>query len=138
MAEETYDELVERGIGLAETRDYAAAVAALEQAAELDPGRTDAHYNLAVVYGLLAMSDLAVEELFDDHVDEEILLQNAIEEYQTVLEIEPGHVAAHNNLATIFALHGERDLAIAELQLSLELDPDQPEIREQLDELQGG
>jgi hypothetical protein len=54
-----------------------------------------------------------------------------------VLEIEPTHLAAHNNLATIFALHGERELAIAELQLSLQLDPDQPEILEQLDELQG-
>jgi len=70
-------------------------------------------------------------------VDEQILLQNAIEEYQRVLEIDPAHLSAHNNLATIFALHGETDLAIQELECSLELDADQPEVQEQLEELRG-
>ena len=137
MAEESYEDLVTRGAELAEQQQFAEAIRTLEQAVELDDERVDAHYNLAVVYGLLAMSDLAVEEYFEDHVDEEIFLQNAIEEYQRVLEIDDTHLAAHNNLATIYALHGERDLAIHELELSLQLDPEQPDAREQLDELQG-
>ena len=137
MAEETYEDLVTRGVELAEQESFAEAIAALERAAELDDARVDAHYNLAVLYGLLAMSDLKAEEYFEDHVDEEILLQNAIDEYQRVLELDDTHIAAHNNLGTIYALHGERDLAVHELELSLALDPDQPDIREQLDELQG-
>ena len=137
MGDEGYDELVERGVELAEREKYPEAIECLKKAIELDDDRPEAHYNLAVIYGLLAMGDIAVEELFDDHVDEEILFQNAVEEYQRVLEIEPGHIAAHNNLATIFALHGERDLAIQELEVSLELDPDQPEVREQLEDLKG-
>ncbi len=137
MGAETYDELVERGVELAEKEKYAEAVECLKKAIELDDERLEAHYNLAVIYGLLAMGDIAAEELFEDHVDEEILFQNAVEEYQRVLEIEPGHIPAHNNLATVFALHGERDLAIQELETSLELDPDQPEVREQLEDLKG-
>ena len=137
MAHESYEELVSRGIALAEQESFAEAIATLGRAAELDDQQVDAHYNLAVVYGLLAMSDLRVEDLFEDHVDEEILLQNAIDAYQRVLELDDTHVAAHNNLATIYALHGERELAAHELELSLELDPDQPGVREQLDELQG-
>ena len=137
MADQGYEGLVSRGIELAESGAYAEAIAAFERAVGLDDGQVDAHYNLAVVYGLLAMGDLRVEELFEDHVDEEILLQNAIEAYQRVLELDDGHIAAHNNLATIYALHGERELASHELDLSLEIDPDQPDIREQLDELNG-
>ena len=137
MSGDGYDELVERGVELAEQEKYAEAIETLKKAIELDDDRPDAHYNLAVIYGLLAMGDVAVEELFEDHVDEEILFQNAVEEYQRVLEIDPGHIPAHNNLATIFALHGEKDLAIQELELSLELDPDQPEVREQLEDLKG-
>ena len=137
MPEETYEQLVARGVELAEQEDFAQAIPVLQQAIALDDDRIDAHYNLAVVYGLLAMGDLSVEEYFEDHVDEEILLQNAIEEYQRVLETDPTHVPAHNNLATVFALHGERELAIQELQCSLDIDPEQPEVREQLAELQG-
>ena len=137
MSEATYEQLVAQGTELAEQEKFAEAIDILEHAIELDPDQPDAHYNLAVIYGLLAMSDLEVEEYFEDQVDEEILLQNAIEEYQCVLELDDKHVAAHNNLATIYALHGERDLATHELELSLSLDPDQPDVREQLDELKG-
>ena len=137
MAEDSYEEFVARGIAVAEKENFSEAIAALQQAIALDGERTDAHYNLAVVYGLLAMGDLVVEDYFEDHVDEEILLQNAIEEYQRVLEIDDQHIAAHNNLGTIYALHGERELAIHELELSLDIDPEQPDVREQLDELKG-
>jgi tetratricopeptide (TPR) repeat protein len=137
MAQETYDGLVARGIALAEEHEFAEAIRVLRQAIDLDEDQPDAHYNLGVVYGLLAMSDLSVDDYFEDHVDEEILLQNAIEAYQRVLEIDAIHIPAHNNLGTLYALHGERELATHELELSLELDPDQPEIREQLDELRG-
>ena len=135
MAEDPYELLVSRGIELASAEQFPQAIEALQQAIELDDVRVDAHYNLAVVYGLLAMSDLRAEEYFEDHVDEEILLQNAIEEYQRVLELDDAHLAAHNNLGTIYALHGERELALHELELSLTLDPDQPDVREQIDEL---
>jgi len=137
MRDESYEGLVARGAELAEGQQFAEAIRVFQRAIELAPDEPDAHYNLAVIYGLLAMSDLAVEEYLEDHVDDEIMLQNAIEGYQRVLELDDKHIAAHNNLATIYALHGERDLAIHELELSLELDPNQPDAREQLDELQG-
>lgn len=138
MEDEAYSDLVSRGIALAEDKEFAEAIRLLELAAELDESQPDAFYNLGVVYGLLAMSDLNHEDYFEDHVDEEILLQNAIEYYQRAIEAEPCHVPAHNNLATIFALHGERELALHELEVSLELEPNQPDIRQQLEELQGG
>jgi len=138
MDDEAYSDLVTRGIALAEDKEFAEAIRLLELAVELDDTQPDAHYNLGVIYGLLAMSDLKHEDYFEDHVDEEILLQNAIEHYQAALEADPTHIPAHNNLATIFALHGERELAAFELETSLGLDPDQPEIAKQLEELQGG
>jgi len=137
MGEDDYDQLVSLGVELAEREQFSEAIEVLRQAIGLDEEGVAAHYNLAVLYGLLAMGDLRVEDYFEDHVDEQILLQNAIEEYQRVLEIDPAHLSSHNNLATIFALHGEADLAIQELECSLGLDPEQPEAREQLAELRG-
>jgi tetratricopeptide (TPR) repeat protein len=137
MEPTSYDDLLTRSIAVADNKEYQEAIRLLQDAIERDPERADAHYNLGVVYGLLAMGDLDHETYFEDHVDEEMLLQSAIEEYQLALEAEPGHLAAHNNLATIFALHGERELAVHELETSLALDPDQPEIAEQLRELEG-
>jgi tetratricopeptide (TPR) repeat protein len=137
MTQEPYEQLVARAVELAKQEKFAEAIDLLRQAIAADDDRIDAHYNLAVAYGLLVMGDLRIEEYFEDHVDEEILLQNAIQEYQRVLEIEPTHVPAHNNLAVIFALHGERELAAQELRCSLDLDPDQPEVLEQLTELEG-
>ncbi len=137
MAADDYDALVAKGTELAEQEQFAQAIDILRQAIDTDESRVDAHYNLAVTYGLLAMSDLRAEDYFEDHVDDEIFLQNAIEAFQRVLELDDGHVAAHNNLGTIYALHGERDLAVHELELSLQIDPDQPDVREQLDELKG-
>jgi len=133
MAADDYDALVAKGTELAEQEQFAQAIDILRQAIDTDESRVDAHYNLAVTYGLLAMSDLRAEDYFEDHVDDEIF----IEAFQRVLELDDGHVAAHNNLGTIYALHGERDLAVHELELSLQIDPDQPDVREQLDELKG-
>ncbi|MFW6162072.1 MAG: tetratricopeptide repeat protein [Planctomycetota bacterium] len=137
MAEDRYDDVVAEGTDLAQEERFAEAIDKLNQAVEIDDARLEAHYNLGVIYGQLAISDLQAEDYFEDHVDDEILLQNAIEEYQRVLELDDRHLAAHNNLATIYALHGERELAIHELELSLQIDPDQADVRRQLDELKG-
>jgi tetratricopeptide (TPR) repeat protein len=51
-------------------------------------------------------------------------LREAIQEYQAVLRLDPGHAKAHNNLGIAYAMSGLRDNAIDEFRASLGIDPD--------------
>ncbi len=135
MAEETYGQLVARGVELAEKENFAEAIQVLRRATALYPELPEAHYDLGVVYGQLALGDYDARSLFEDRVDDELLFQNAIDAYQHALEIDPRNTAAHRNLGTLYAVHGERDMARQELQHALDLDSNQPEVRDELEEL---
>ena len=54
-------------------------------------------------------------------------LQEAIQIWQTVLELDPSHVQAHQNLGAAFSQLGQLDQAKSYLRRALELRPDQPE-----------
>ena len=126
---------MEEGIAAAESREYAAALAAIRRAVELRPEDAEAHYNLGVLYGMLCMEDLKVEEFFEDHSDEEIVMARAIHHYELAVQFDPEFFHAYNNLATLHAIHGSYKLAVQALDESLRINPDQPDVKEELAEL---
>ena len=141
MAEpEEYEILLERGIRLGEQKAYKEALAALAKVVEMRPDDPEAHYNLGVLYGTLAAEAINPTNIFEgaeaDILDEEIWTEKAIFEYQAALDLDPDNYHALNNIATLYALRQETDLAIDTLKRSLEKNPHQEDIAKELEELE--
>ncbi len=62
----------------------------------------------------------------------------AQQDYEKALSLEPENISALNNLATIEWEHGHLDQALAYIQRSLTLDPDQPDILEARERISDG
>jgi tetratricopeptide (TPR) repeat protein len=146
---EAFADLFERGLALLDAELAAAArgrapagaagaLALLERAFALRPDDPDVLYALGLAHGARALGALRSREdelAFPDRTELEASLQKAIFAYSRASELDPGCVEALNNLAALHALRGDRDLAIEALKRSLKARPDQPDVRERLEEL---
>ena len=81
------------------------AIAALRKAIQLDPQRTEAYYNLALVYRRKGQVDLAIQA------------------YREALRVNPRMADAHYNLANLFLEKSQFKSAIANYRHALELRP---------------
>ncbi|MCO5167343.1 MAG: hypothetical protein M9894_13420 [Planctomycetes bacterium] len=129
-----YQALVDEGVAAGEGGDLPAARGKLEEAARLDPDGIDALFNLGVVYGLIAHREIAKGEFYDDYVRDEVFVEKAKICYDRVLEREPRHMASLKNLATLYAMREERDLARDYLRRLLEVAPQDDGERQLLEE----
>ncbi len=134
--EERYKALVEEGVALGEATKLPEALEKLEAALRLDPEGIEALFNLGVLYGLLAHANIAKGEFYDSHVRDEVWTEKAVFCYERALELDPENVHALNNVATLYALRDERDLAIETLKRSLALAPEQADVKRHLEELE--
>ena len=82
------------------------------------PDDVDGRHSLGVAYAEIGRYDLAEAEL------------------KKVIEIDHAHLFARNNLASVYVLTDRYAEAVEEFEHSLAIDPDQPEVRERLRELQ--
>ncbi len=126
---------MEFGVALAESGRNDEAAVELEKAVALDPANAEAHYNLGVLYGKCLREDLAVDELWEDHSDEEILFENATAHFTAALELDPSLTAALNNLGHLYAIRGSVEEAKNFFRESLKIDPDQDEVMADLNDL---
>ncbi|HVY61094.1 MAG TPA: tetratricopeptide repeat protein [Planctomycetota bacterium] len=135
---EMFDGLVAEGLALLEAgSDLAGAAALLERAAAIRADDPELAYALGVIYGGRALERLrrAQAALFHDATATEALLAKAIFCYLRAVELDPREPDPWNNLATLYAVRGDRELAIEALKRSLQVRPDQPRIRDRLEEL---
>lgn len=131
--EARYQALVEEGVQAGERGNLELAQERLGAAVLLDPEGVVGLFNLGVVYGLLAHMNMAKAEFYDDRVRDESYAQRAQICYERVLEVEPEHLAALNNLATLYAMRDERDLATEVLNRMLTIEPKDDQDRRYLD-----
>lgn len=134
---ENPDYHLELGVAYGELRMPEKAEAELVRAAELAPDRAEIFYNLGVTYSMVMTEDLAVEELWESYADEEELYHLAEQHFLRALELDPELIQAYNNLGTLYSLWGRAEDAVDYWQKSLELEPDQPDIREAISEVRG-
>ncbi len=125
-----YQELVDGGVAAGERGDLPGARRLLEEAAALDPDGVDANFNLGVVYGLIAHREVSKAEFYDDYTRDEVLVEKAKLCYDRVLEAVPQHLPSLKNLATLYAMRDERDLAAGYLRRLIEVAPQDDEDRE--------
>ena len=126
---------LELGIAYGEQGNFTQAVPLLRKAVELDPENPNTHYNLAVAYGIILIDDLEIDEIWEDHTDEEELFELAINGYLRVIELDPEFIEAYNNLGTLYAIRGWHKEAKEIWEKSLELDPNQDDIKMELEDL---
>jgi tetratricopeptide (TPR) repeat protein len=129
---ENVEVMVELASLYGEEDEIRKAVDLLEQSIGIDPENATAHYNMGVCYLKVLKSDLEVSEIWEDKADDEEFFELAIVSFQRAIEIDPDFFEAYNNLGTLYALRGWMDRAKEQWQRSLEINPDQPEIREDM------
>ena len=135
---EMFDELASKGLQLLESKgDLLDACRLLERALAIHTDDAEVAYGLGVAYGLLALRALstAPASLLDSSAAAEALAARAILCYQRAVDLDPGNAQPWNNLATLYALRGDRELAVEALKRSLQAEPGQPNVRERLEEL---
>lgn len=116
-------QLVDEGVAAGERGDLAVARGKLEDAVRLDPEGVEGLFNLGVVYGLFAHKNVAKSEFYDDYTRDEVWTERAQRFYDRVLELDPKHTPSLKNLATLYAMRDERDLAADVLRRLVALEP---------------
>lgn len=134
--EARYDSLVREGIELGEKGDLDRARTKLEAAVVIDPEESSGLFNLGVVYGRLAEAASQKGNFYVSHVPDEVFAEKSVFCYERVLELEPKNTAALVNVAAVYDLRGETDLAKEMLQKVLAIDPHNEKAREHLKDIE--
>lgn len=120
---------------LYEEKKYDEAVEHLGKMIERFPDSPFPHHDLAVVYLSQLHDKYEHLEIWDDLAEDEALFEAAVSAEEAALDLDSEFVPALNNLGTLFALRGWWEDAIEEWEYSLAIDPEQPELREDLEEV---
>jgi tetratricopeptide (TPR) repeat protein len=134
--EKRYEELVASGVAMAEKGDLDGARQKLEAAVTIDPEEPSGLFNLGVLYGKLAEVETTRGDFFGSHVPDEVYAEKAVFCYERVLELDPKNARALTNVAAMYDLRGEADLAKDALKRALEIDPNETVAKEHLAELE--
>ncbi|MDD3627963.1 MAG: tetratricopeptide repeat protein [bacterium] len=124
------------GIQYGEEGRFKRAMEALKHSLNLNPESPAVHYNLGVLYSKVFFKDISKEELWEDLSDDEFAFEMATKELQEAISLEPNFIEAYNNLGTLYKLRHLDEEAVKMFKKSLELDPDQEDVRDELDEIQ--
>jgi tetratricopeptide (TPR) repeat protein len=138
-----YQGMIDEGVNAGEQGDLVRARKVLEGAVRLHPEGIEGLFNLGVVYGLIAHHEIAKAEFYDNYVRDEIFVEKAKICYDHVLELDPKHLPSLRNLATLYAMREERDVAKEYLTRILAITPADDnekglvdQARQQLEELE--
>lgn len=109
------------------------AIDVLREATEAHPDSAMAHYDLGVAIFLKLKEELAHMVMWEALADEEELAEECLVAFQTAIEKDSEMAPAYANLGAILALRGRYREAVTALEKSLFLDPNQPEVKEELE-----
>lgn len=115
---------------------YKKVIKYYERIREIDEDNENAYFNLGVIYGKMALQDIEIDEYWEDKTDEEDFFENAVKNYLICIELNPENKYAYNNLAILYEAFDWQDKAKEMIDKSLEIDPDQDDLKELRDELE--
>jgi len=130
------DAMLEEGESLAERGELAEAIEVFSAAAENYPESPLSHYNLGVAHFMKLKEDLEEQAVWENFTDEEGHYEEAVASFERALEVDPEHVPEINTLGMLFALRDRSRDAIKLWKRSLEIDPDQSDVRQDVEDLQ--
>ena len=101
----------------------------MREAAARHPDAARAYYGLGVALMMALKADLARQEIWEPLSDEEAMAEEAQDALQKCLSHDPEMWQALTSLGTLLAVRGRMDKALEVWGRSLELNPDQPGVR---------
>jgi tetratricopeptide (TPR) repeat protein len=113
------------------------AVAVMREATARFPDSARAHYSLGFALVLALKIDLAEKLLWEPLADEEELAEECQDAFQGAIERDPGMWEAYSALGTLLAVRGRARKAVEVWEKSLALNPDQPDVRVDLETCRG-
>jgi cytochrome c-type biogenesis protein CcmH/NrfG len=113
------------------------ALRLLEQITLVDPDNAESWLRIGLCWGMSMLENLPSAEIWGEEKDEELMVENAIHALEKALEFDPELVGAYNAMARIFVIRGQEDEAVELLAQSLQIDPSQLDVVDELQELTG-
>lgn len=106
---------MERAISYAQQQRSSEAILAFHRVLAMDPGSSQAHYNLGVLYEERGQTAMAIGE------------------YLAAIKLNPAAADAHNNLGILYSTGGFRQQALQHLEEAVRLRPQEAAFRANLD-----
>jgi len=113
------------------------AIQLLEQVTQIDPDNAEAWLRIGLCWGMALLENLPPAEIWGEEKDEELMGDNAIHALEKAVEFDPELVGAYNAMARIFIIRGQEEEALELYALSLQIDPSQLEVVDELQEITG-
>jgi tetratricopeptide (TPR) repeat protein len=132
-----------QGVCYADRQQFDAAVQSYQQALQIQPDYTEAHYNLSVAFNNLGQLDKAIvsykktlkikPDYPEAHYNLGVIFNNqgklsaAISCYQHAIKFKPNYTKAHSNLGIALKDMGQLQASVKSYQQVLKLQPHDPE-----------
>jgi len=128
----TVEEYLQAAETAADEQQLEHSIEILREAVQRFPDSAEAHYDLGVALFMLLEARLSHMEYWENLAEQEELAEECVAAFETAIELRPDFAPAYTNLGDLLALRGKRRRAIELWRRSLELDPNQPGVVENL------
>lgn len=113
------------------------AINLLEQVTHLDQNHAEAWLRMGLCWGMAILENLPPVELWGEEKDEEVMVENALHALEKAIEFDPEMTGAYNAMARIFVIRGQDEEAVELFSQSLQLDPTQLDVVDELKDITG-
>lgn len=120
-----------------EDKDPTTAIPLYTEILNTDPENAEAYMGLGLAWGMSILENIPASELHGDDVDEEELLNNAIQFLERSIELDPENTNSLNALARLYIVQSLEEEAIDMFKQSLLIDQAQHDVLEELQKLTG-
>ena len=104
---------------------------------EMDPGNAEAYLVLGLCWGISLLDNIPPAEIWGLEIDEEEMLDKAVDYLEKAIELDPEMTAGYNALGRLLVIRGQEDEAKEMFKQSLNIDQAQHDVLEDLREITG-
>ena len=118
-------------------RSPAEALQLYDSVLELDSDSPQAYLGKGLCWAMALIDNVPAREIWDLEIDEEEMVENAMEFLEQAAELDPELTEAYNVMGRLLAITSQDEEAVDMFRQSLQVDPTQLEVVEDLRELTG-
>jgi tetratricopeptide (TPR) repeat protein len=134
---DSVDSRLSAGNALVLDGNPAGAISVFSSILETDPENSEAYLGLGLCWGRTLLENIPVREYWGREMDEEQMLERAMDYLERAVELDPEKTLCYNALARLHVLSGQEEEAVEMFRQSLLIDPAQLDVLEELQEVTG-
>ncbi|OPL17965.1 MAG: hypothetical protein AVO35_07335 [Candidatus Aegiribacteria sp. MLS_C] len=104
---------------------------------DLDPDNAVAYLGKGLCYAMSLLDNIPTREIWDRELDEQEMIDNAMEFLEQAAELDPELTDAYNAMGRLYAIIAQEEDAVDMFRQSLQVDPSQLDVVEDLKEITG-